>query len=241
MSEERRVHTLEPLAVSEREVGIWLQALEEVRRGLMRSVSGLDRELLDWRGPSGLDNSIGTLLTHIAAVEMGWLYFDVLMQSKLPDELGRLMPYEQGWTDDGTLVHVSDSLDVHLQRLAAARRHLIEQFGRFDSVEWHTLRSPQGEDYSVTPAWVAYHLVEHEAGHLFEIRATKRRWKQPVWQEPFQARCSASNSRKRWPHRFRHAPHATSVSRQSPTRHWLSLESAVAVRLPSCTTTSRNG
>jgi uncharacterized damage-inducible protein DinB len=178
MTEQRCAYTMEPLDASEREVGIWLQALEEARRGLLRTVRDLDRELLDWRGPTGLDNSIGTLLTHIALVEMGWLYGDVLMQPELPDELQALVPQERGRDEDGILVPVYDDLGTHLRRLAAARRHLIEQFGRMDLADWHTPRSPEDEDYTATPAWVAYHLVEHEAGHLFQIRSIKRQWKQ---------------------------------------------------------------
>jgi hypothetical protein len=177
MAEQRREFTLEPLEASEREIGSWLQGLEQTRRGMLRTASGIDRELLDWRGPTGSDNSIGTLLTHVAVVEMGWTYLDVLMQ-EVPAELEAMVPYERDRDEAGNLVHVSDELEVHLGRLAAGRRHLLEQFGRFDLAEWHRLRSPEGEDYSVTPAWVAHHLLEHEAGHLYQILAIKRRWRQ---------------------------------------------------------------
>ncbi|HZW28591.1 MAG TPA: DinB family protein [Trueperaceae bacterium] len=178
MSDRPHVHTMEPLDVPEREVGIWLWAMEEARRGLIWSLRGIEQDELDWRGPIGRDNSIGTLLTHIAGVEMGWCYFDVHGEP-FPPELIALFPYENDREPDGTLVHVEgQSLETHLERLGAVRRSVFERFAHMDLDDWHRLREPQGEDYAMSPAWTVYHLLEHEAGHTYEIRAIRRRWRQ---------------------------------------------------------------
>jgi hypothetical protein len=41
--------------------------------------------------------------------------------------------------------------------------------------DWRTPRSPKNEDYSVTPEWMVFHLVEHEAGHIFQVSALRSR------------------------------------------------------------------
>lgn len=41
--------------------------------------------------------------------------------------------------------------------------------------DWSRLRDPAGEDYAVSPAWVVFHLVEHEAGHAAQIAVMKKR------------------------------------------------------------------
>src|SRR5690554_408330 len=178
MSDRPHVYTMEALDVPEREVGLWMWAMEEARRGLLRALRDLEQDELDWRGPIGRDNSIGTLLTHIAGVELGWCYFDVYDEPFTP-ELMALFPYEHDREPDGTLVHVEgQSLEQHLDRLAAVRRSVFERFARLTLDDWHRLREPKGEDYAMTPAWAVYHLVEHEAGHMFEVRAIGRRWRQ---------------------------------------------------------------
>jgi uncharacterized damage-inducible protein DinB len=41
--------------------------------------------------------------------------------------------------------------------------------------EWSRLREPEGEPYAVAPAWMVFHLVEHEAGHAAQIASMRRR------------------------------------------------------------------
>ena len=55
------------------EIGRWLWAMNEVRRRTLRLVDALDQRVLDWEGPDGRENAIGTLLYHIALVEMSWV------------------------------------------------------------------------------------------------------------------------------------------------------------------------
>jgi hypothetical protein len=43
----------------------------------------LDQQTLDWQGLDRSENSIGSLLYHIALVEMSWLFMD-LLEEELP-------------------------------------------------------------------------------------------------------------------------------------------------------------
>ncbi|HLV11825.1 MAG TPA: DinB family protein [Trueperaceae bacterium] len=171
----REVRTVQPHPGADNEVGRWLWAMEEVRRGLEGEVAGLDRDRLDWRGHSGDDNSIGSLLYHIALIETSWLFEDILMRP-YPEDLIALFPHDHR-TRDGKLTHVPGvPVSEHLERLRFVRRRFVDLLGPMSRDEWDRVRAPEGVDYAVSPAWVVFHLVEHEAGHLFEIRAINRRW-----------------------------------------------------------------
>ena len=173
----RDVRTVEPLDGSDPQIGQWLWAMQEARRGLLEAVEGIGAEQLDWRGPSGADNSIGSLLYHVALIEASWLYDDIFMR-EYPEDIIALFPLDHR-TTDGRLMHVPDlPLTEHLQRLSFVRGRFLELVGAMAPEEWRRVRAPEGEDYAVSPAWVVYHLVEHEAGHLFELRAGKRRWRE---------------------------------------------------------------
>lgn len=174
--EGRDVRTVQPHPGAQPEVGRWLWAMEEARRGLVEEVASLDPDALDWRGPSGSDNSIGSLLYHIALIETSWLFDDILMQS-YPQDIVDTFPHDHR-TPDGNLTHVPGiSAREHLERLAFVRKRFLDLISPMSLNEWNRVRAPGGEDYAVSPAWVVYHLVEHEAGHLFEVRAIKRRWR----------------------------------------------------------------
>ncbi len=167
---------MEPLLGSHSEVGRWLWAMQEVRGGLIDEVEDLAPELLDWRGPSGDDNSIGSLLYHIALIETSWLFDDILMQP-YPDDVLAYLPHDHR-TPDGRLTHVPGMpMAEHLERLRFVRQRFLDLIGPMGKDEWHRVRAPAGVDYACSPAWVVFHLVEHEAGHLFEVRAIKRRWR----------------------------------------------------------------
>jgi hypothetical protein len=78
MSEEPFRHLLAgALEGSAPEVGRWLWVLEDTRQLTLESLEGLSPAALDWLPPHG-GNSIGTILYHIAAIEMDWLYAEVL-------------------------------------------------------------------------------------------------------------------------------------------------------------------
>jgi uncharacterized damage-inducible protein DinB len=155
------------------DIGRWLWALEDARRITRRAIDGLDVATLDWRGPEGVENSIGSLLYHVAGVEMGWLFVDLLGQA-LPSEVQADLPFD-GWTD-GRLTHVGGlTLDEHRGRLDRTRRVFLEHLRRIDGTDFRRLRAPEGEDYEVTPEWVVYHLIEHEVGHAYQMRSLRRR------------------------------------------------------------------
>jgi len=168
----RDILETKPLAGYPSEIAVWLWAMEEVRTKTKAYVGGISQEVIDWAGPEANENSIGTLLYHIAAVEMGWLHFDVLERADLyPEDELPLDPFTEGRL---TPV-IGVSLEDHLARLDECRALFLGRMKDMTLEDWTKLRSPEGENYSVTPAWAVFHLVEHEAGHAAQIGVMKKR------------------------------------------------------------------
>lgn len=169
----RKVLQIASLPGYEPEIGCWMSALEQVRHRTIALVQGLSQETLDWRGPDGNENSIGSLLYHIALVEVSWLYYDLLLQ-EFPSSLEKEFPHPMAI--DGVVTPLSKvPLSEHLSRLARSRAIFLDAFKEMSSEDWQTLRSPPEDDYDVSPAWAVFHLIEHEAGHGGQISSLAKR------------------------------------------------------------------
>lgn len=148
--------------------------MEQVRRRTLELVSRLDQETLDWEGPDGMENAIGSLLYHIALVEMSWLFLDIF-EKDFPPEVKADFQHEMA-DAEGRLTRVPGvPLADHLGRLERSRAIFLEKFRAISPGEWRRLRHPSDVDYAVTPEWTVFHLIEHEAGHAFQISALKAR------------------------------------------------------------------
>ncbi len=159
------------------EIGRWLWALEDTRRMTKDSLTNTDQSVLDWIPPQG-GNSIGTLLYHIAAIELDWLYTEVLEGRQLwTQEIEELFPFDVR-DDQGRLTVVRGvSLADHVHRLDIVREHLLASFRGMTLQEFRRLRS--FPTYSVTPEWVLHHLIQHEADHRGHIEML-RSWAEQV-------------------------------------------------------------
>jgi len=158
----RNVLSVQNLPGYDRDIGFCLWALEDTRRRTLSLLERLDEWVINWVSPvSGL--SIGTLLYHIAAIELDYLYEDILGGFDIPDELERLFP--QDVRDNGGKLSIIDheSLKSHLHRLSTVRKYLLATFNSMPVDEFRRLRLQA--QYSVTPEWVIYHLVQHESEH----------------------------------------------------------------------------
>jgi hypothetical protein len=169
----RRVLHVDPLEGFPPDVGRWLWALQDVRRITQRAVMGIDAATLDWRGPDGRENSIGSQLYHVALVEMSWLFLDVLRR-EFPDDVKADFPFDMASRYGLTRV-TGVALEDHLARLERSRAVFLARVREMTLDDFRELRAPEDVDYEVTPEWAIYHLVEHEAGHAYQMRSLKRR------------------------------------------------------------------
>lgn len=160
-----------PLPGYDPEIGRWLWALEDTRRETLKCLDGLTDEDLDTL-PPGADNRIGALLYHIAIVEVGWLYFQVLEGKKpFPPGFGALFPADP-LDEQEQLINLPEaSLQDHLQRLEKVRSTLMEEFRGMSIEDFRRLRYLPEEN--VTPEWVLHHLIQHEAEHRGHIQTVR--------------------------------------------------------------------
>lgn len=160
--------TVTPLEGYSPSWGAALWEMEDTRRRTLAAIAGLDEGLIDSVLPGG-DNSIGSLLYHLALIEADWLYADIL-NVDYPEWVVSAFP-QDARDDKGRLTHLEASLAAHLARLALVRSHLLTDLAGFPDEEFTRLR--QSESGTSTPQWVIHHLMQHEAEHRGQIQTIR--------------------------------------------------------------------
>jgi uncharacterized damage-inducible protein DinB len=166
---EREVLALEPIA-DDPEVGRWLSAMEDCRRDTLEVLEGVTDEMMDVQ-PGGSDNSIGSVLYHVALVEADWLLADIFGMGDATSAEPELLPFAARDEAGKLTTAEGESLQQHLDRLAAVRTILLGRLQPMPVDDFHRLRTR--EHFDVTPAWVVHHLLQHEAEHRSEIDRLK--------------------------------------------------------------------
>jgi uncharacterized damage-inducible protein DinB len=158
---------VEPLAGYEPTIGRWLWLLEDTRRETKEAVTGLTPAALDWAPHQG-ENSIGTLLYHVALIELDWLYTEVLEDQPRPDELKPLFAVADRDAQGHLSALQGAALGDHLHRLDLTRQHLLASFRGITLQEFR--RPHPFPAYRVTAEWVLHHLMQHEVEHRGQIQ-----------------------------------------------------------------------
>ena len=163
-------------ATADPEVGHWLAAMDDARVDTLKELEGRVPDDLIETVPDPDLNSIGTILYHVALVEVDWILAD-LLGPDAPPWPSDLLPH--GDRDrDGRLTEVrGETLAQHLDRLAAGRAIVREHLGPMSNEEFHRLR-PR-EDWDVSGAWILHHLLQHEAEHRAHIAWVRDRLLRP--------------------------------------------------------------
>ena len=146
--------------------------LEDVRARTKKYVEGLTQAQLEWF-PNAKVESIGTLLVHIAAVELSWIQEDIKR-----DQMGE--EWKAGFPIRFDIPQISDEpLEYFIGLLDSTRavtrdvlagltdRDLAREVVSLDDED-----NPDAPRYTIE--WILYHLVEHEAHHKGQIAVMKR-------------------------------------------------------------------
>ncbi len=161
---------MQPLPDCDPEIGRWLWSLDDARQRTVTCLTGIHPAAIDWTSPA-IDNTIGTLLYHIMAIEMSYVYEDVLglgWSSELEPLILHDVRDDQGrlWAVQGI------SLPEHLARLQASRVLLHKVYQPMALAEFR--RPRQTDEYAITPEWVLHHLMQHEAEHRGQMMEARR-------------------------------------------------------------------
>ena len=111
-------------------------------------------------------NTIGTLLYHIAAIELDWLYTEILEQ-EFPGDLRSWFPHDVRESEGNLTTVVGVSTQRHEERLQYVRDGLFAALSTMSLSEFRRVRHL--EAYDVTPEWAVHHLLQHEAEHRGQI------------------------------------------------------------------------
>lgn len=154
-----RPHLIQtPALASTAEVSVLLAALHEARRRTLGTVARIG----DLDAVKVGHHSAGTLLYHVAAIELDWLYCEVL-QADFPIEDAEWFPYPVRDKEGHLSAVTNEPLERHLARLSWVRGLLDGTFLPMSAEDF--CRPRVLEQYDVTPEWVLTHLTLHEAHH----------------------------------------------------------------------------
>src|SRR4051794_37828341 len=165
---ERVQRIIIPAGATTPEIGKWLWALEDARARTKRMIEGITQAELDAL-PEGLDNSIGTLLYHIALIEADYLCIDVMGREDYLPDLKAILPLPDRSEDGRLSVLTGVPLDEHMRRLDIVRQHLIDRYSMMTAEESVKPRDLPDWGYEISPEWTLYHLTQHESEHRGEI------------------------------------------------------------------------
>lgn len=144
--------------------------LEDTRQRTLGVLGGLSDDQVDATPRIGR-NTIGSLLYHVAAIELDWLYADIL-QEPFPEGAEEWFPIEVR-DEAGALSSVREPLARHLARMAWVRAHLVH---RIRLLEPGVLdEAHENDGLRTTPAWALHHLTQHEAEHRGQIELLSER------------------------------------------------------------------
>lgn len=153
-------------------VGSYLAQMEDVRRQLKKSVEGLTPEQLSWH-PNDKVESVGTLLLHIAAVELSWIGEDI-MRRPMSDDWKIAFPIRFGipQVKGRPLEYYLSTLDDVRNRTKADLATLVDS----DLERIITPLDPgdPSSNMQFSLEWILYHVIDHEAHHKGQVAVMKR-------------------------------------------------------------------
>ena len=152
-----RARHLDPVPGYSPSVGRFVAMLDDTRARLLADLEAFDAAHLD-RTPAGSPNSIGTLLYHIAAIELDWLYADLLGRD-FPPDTADWFPVDVR-EEGGRLTPVMEPFERHLGRFDWVRGLLLAELRDLADADLERTvnAGPQGSGAD----WVLHHLMQHE-------------------------------------------------------------------------------
>jgi uncharacterized damage-inducible protein DinB len=165
--------------------GLFLWQLDDQSRRLTEDTRGATPAELEWQPSPGM-NTIGMLLAHIAAVEVGWIRAAVFGLDRDSGEVLGLtkrqidMPLAAGAGPPAALA--GKALPYFDDLLARARAFTRTSIATLTDADLdRRFRTPAswepGSEFEGTIGWALYHILEHEAGHYGQINLLRHQFR----------------------------------------------------------------
>src|SRR5262245_1194727 len=171
--------------VASKIAGLFLWQLDDQSRRLTEDTRGATPEELAWQPAPGM-NTIGMLLAHIAAVEVGWVRTAVFGKDRDSGEVLGLMKRQidmplapDGWPPAALAGKALEYFDGLLAQARAFTKTSIATLSDADmDRRFRTPASwePAGGEFEGTIGWALYHILEHEAGHYGQINLLRHQY-----------------------------------------------------------------
>jgi uncharacterized damage-inducible protein DinB len=154
------------------QIGRLVSMMNYARVTTLNTVHGLSVEQLDYLHDSD-SNSIGALLMHLAAVELGYQLDTFKKRKPNEAEIKKWQPaYELG--DLGRKVIKGNSLDFYLNELEEMRQHTFQEFKkRNDDWLYEEIAFWEGKQANNYFMW--FHVFEDEINHRGQM-SWLRKW-----------------------------------------------------------------
>ncbi len=154
------------------QIGRLVSMMNYVRYTTLSAVEGLGVPELDYL-PDPQSNSIGALLLHIAAAEVGYQAATFHTRELNDEEKGE-------WNTALALGErareeiKAQELDYYLSRLDWVRANTLAELALRDD-DWLDLQTPFGSDQQVNNYFKWFHVFGHELNHRGQIRWLRKR------------------------------------------------------------------
>lgn len=166
-----------PAGFASREVARFVWQMDEQRRRLIEDTRGLAPADLEWQPEPGM-NTIGMLLAHLAYAETHLVQVGLLAEASghAHDVIGITeadegIPLAPGAGPSPALAGKPLEFFDDLLARARAHTHRVARDLRDADLETMIVRPPRpdGVVRHLNRGWLLYHLVEHEAGHHYQV------------------------------------------------------------------------
>jgi len=169
---ESEVGIVGPMKGFSPQIGTIVSMMAFIRRRVLKSVSGMSIEDLDFLLDSRA-NTVGAILLHLAATETYYQMntFDSMQWDSWSDEIKRAWDIPMHLGERARKAIKGYSLDYYLTKLNDAREKTLEEFRKRDD-QWLAIVDTDW-NWNNHAKW--FHVTEHESNHNGQFKFLKRR------------------------------------------------------------------
>lgn len=159
-----RLRDIVPTPELDRELGLLLAMFEDGTNEWRRELTELDlpQEAITWK-PHGNFQSIGNILTHMAAAEARWIHELAQLDEISEEELMKLFSESIDYNSQNFAAAPDEPLEWYLAKCDEVRQRSIECVHKLGDPQHTSIRVEK--DYGYTLRWILHHVITHEAYH----------------------------------------------------------------------------